>query len=119
MLISNQQTADGRATWSNSDMLHSLKKQYLLTTEVRNSASNHSNHSNSNSSKNQVHSSTNSSQSRLCKNFNMGKCSQSHGHIHSGVTYTYFCSFCAKQGALFTHAENNCKKRTARGDSSA
>ena len=109
---------DGRASWKDYDTLFNLKKQYLLTSESRSSNYVNSSSSRSPRGNNQStgHSSQNQNQVRLCRNFNNGKCAQSHGHTHSGISYSHYCAFCIKQGSFFPHSEQNCKKRAKMND---
>ena len=96
---------DGRVTWDEYEKLLELHKQYLTKTDTRIPSSSvaHSSNNPSNLS--------DGVQTRLCRNYNQGRCTLSHGHIHSGVAYSHLCSFCMKQGNLFPHTEQACKKR--------
>ena len=104
---------DNRATWADYDYLFSLKKQYLVTSDSKSAVHAPAINSHSSTKHSYSNSSANSSQTtRVCRNYNQGRCSQSHGHVQSGVSYSHYCSFCVKQGALFPHSESTCRKRT-------
>lgn len=93
---------DGRVAWHQYDTLLSLLEQYLLKAESRTTVSN---------SGNSMHSNQSNVQTRICRNFNAGRCTANTGHLQGGVAYTHYCSYCIRQGMMFAHPESQCKKR--------
>ena len=53
------------------------------------------------------------SKPKTCKHFNTGTCNQNGDHTNGNIKYKHICSFCASMGKQYTHAEQNCNKKTA------
>ena len=97
---------DGYLTWHNFEAIDRLRRDCISRVYV-----NYSNHADQNVfNKSSV--SKSPVKTKVCILFNAGTCNHKSDHSNGNIKYTHICSYCVTTGKQYTHAAQNCNKKT-------